>query len=258
MNATTLPPAANDPAMPRLSLPGRSLPASAGTSWIGEGWKLFTQAPLMWIVFVVLLFIFAVVVSFVPILGNIAFQVLSPVFAAGFIMGCWSLENGGELEFEHLVAGFKRNFANLAILGVIYMVASLAILVVFAAFVGFSLIPALLAGSGTADSLAALGAMGGALIVGTLVCTVLFALLLTAYWFAPALVVMHGMAPIEAMKASFGASWRNVVPFLVYGVIMVLLAIIALIPVGLGMLVWVPLTIASSYRAYRQIFTEDA
>jgi uncharacterized membrane protein len=32
---------------------------------------------------------------------------------------------------------------------------------------------------------------------------------------------------------------------------------VAIIPFGLGMLVWVPLAIASTYVAYRQIFTED-
>jgi uncharacterized membrane protein len=49
---------------------------------------------------------------------------------------------------------------------------------------------------------------------------------------------------------------RNFIPFIVYGIVMTVLLIIALIPLGLGMLVWVPLAIASSYTAYRSIFTE--
>jgi len=39
---------------------------------------------------------------------------------------------------------------------------------------------------------------------------------------------------------------------------MLVLAIVAMVPFGLGMLVWVPLMISSTYAAYRQIFTEDA
>ena len=31
----------------------------------------------------------------------------------------------------------------------------------------------------------------------------------------------------------------------------------AVIPFGLGMLVWMPLAIASTYAAYRQIYTEE-
>jgi uncharacterized membrane protein len=82
--------------------------------------------------------------------------------------------------------------------------------------------------------------------------------LVAAYWFAPALVMIHDMAPIEAMKASFFACLRNLVPFLLYGLVMFIAAVIAVIPFGLGMLVWVPVAVASTYVAYRQIFTEDA
>jgi uncharacterized membrane protein len=47
------------------------------------------------------------------------------------------------------------------------------------------------------------------------------------------------------------------VPFLLYGVVMLVGAIVAAIPFGLGFLIWVPVAIASTYVAYRQIFTED-
>jgi uncharacterized membrane protein len=47
------------------------------------------------------------------------------------------------------------------------------------------------------------------------------------------------------------------VPFIVYGFVMLVLAIVAVIPLGLGMFVWLPLAIASTYAAYRQIYTEE-
>jgi uncharacterized membrane protein len=80
---------------------------------------------------------------------------------------------------------------------------------------------------------------------------------MAAYWFAPALVMLHDMPPIEAMKASFFACFRNFVPFLVYSLVMGFTLFIAILPFGLGLLVWVPVAIASTYAAYRQIFTED-
>ena len=67
-----------------------------------------------------------------------------------------------------------------------------------------------------------------------------------------------GRELMAALKESFFGSFRNFVPFLVYGIIMTVLAIIAAIPFGLGMLVWVPLAITSTYAAYRAIFTEPA
>ena len=78
-----------------------------------------------------------------------------------------------------------------------------------------------------------------------------------AYWFAPALVIMHDMKPVAAMKASFFACFRNFFTMVVYGIVMFVAGIIAVIPFGLGMLVWVPVAITSTYVAYRQIFTED-
>jgi uncharacterized membrane protein len=66
------------------------------------------------------------------------------------------------------------------------------------------------------------------------------------------------MKPVAAMKASFHGCFRNFLPFLVYGLVMMLLAILAAIPVGLGFLVWIPLAIASTYTAYRGIFTDEA
>jgi uncharacterized membrane protein len=82
--------------------------------------------------------------------------------------------------------------------------------------------------------------------------------LLMAYWFAPALVMMHDIAPMAAMKASFRGCLRNIVPFIVYFFVMVVLAFVAMIPIGLGMLVWIPVAMASNYVGYRRIFTEDS
>ena len=42
-------PAANDPGPPALVMPGRKVRAGAGVDWVGEGWRLFRRAKLMWI-----------------------------------------------------------------------------------------------------------------------------------------------------------------------------------------------------------------
>src|SRR6186713_2970944 len=95
----------------------RGLTAGAGVDWIGEGWRLFAKSPLMWVISVLVLFVLAIVVNIVPFLGGLAFQLLQPVFGAGFIVACRSLETGGEFELEHIFAGFKKNFANLFVVG---------------------------------------------------------------------------------------------------------------------------------------------
>jgi hypothetical protein len=48
---------------------------------------------------------------------------------------------------------------------------------------------------------------------------VFIAVLATANWFAPALIVMNGMTALAAMKTSLRTSLRNWLPFLVYGLV---------------------------------------
>jgi uncharacterized membrane protein len=241
----------------KLVLPGTIEPAGAGWTWIAQGWKLFAKSPVMWIAAIVLLFIVMMALSFIPLIGQVAFQLLSPVFAAGFVVACRSLERGGEFELEQLFAGFKTRFGNLVIVGLLTLLGWVAIFLVFAAFVGFSILTAVLTGS-TESALTALAASTMTILLGTLVALALAVPLVAAYWFAPALVVMHDVPPLSAMKASFFGCFRNFIPFLVYGIIMTLFAVLAAIPFGLGFLVWLPLAITSTYAAYRAIFTQGS
>jgi uncharacterized membrane protein len=75
-----------------------------------------------------------------------------------------------------------------------------------------------------------------------------------AIWFAPALVVLRNVAPVDAIKASWAASLRNIGPFLVYGVIWIVAAMVASIPFALGWLVLMPLTALGMYVGYKDIF----
>jgi len=239
-----------------LATPCRSLPAGEGWAWIARGWRLFTRAPLMWILSMLIVFVAAVVMNFIPVIGGLVFQVLNAVIAAGFVVACRSLEQGGEFELEHLFAGFRIRFGNLVVVGLLFLAGSIAIFLVFAAFLGFTLLGAILTGDSHQIAATVMKSFFG-LALGGLVALALWMPLVAAFWFAPALVVMNDVRPVEAMKQSFVASFRNFVPFLVYGVVMLVFAVLAAIPLGLGFLVWMPLAIASTYAAYRAIFTED-
>ena len=237
-----------------LVLPGRGLPVGFAWGWIVEGWRLFVRAPLMWIVSIVVIFVIAIVVNFVPLLGTLAFQLFQGVFAAGFVVACRSLEKGGEFELEHLFAGFTRRLGSLLMVGLLFLLGWIGIALVFMAFVGLSILSALMGGDASA-AMAAFAA-SGSMLLGVLVMLGLMVPLMAAYWFAPALVIMHDITPVAAMKESFFACFRNFIPFLLYGVVMTVGAFLAVLPFGLGLLVWVPVAIASTYVAYRQIFTE--
>ena len=46
----------------------------------------------------------------------------------------------------------------------------------------------------------------------------------------------------------------NLLPFLLYGVIMFGLLVVAMAPLFAGLVLWVPLAVISSYTSYRDIF----
>jgi uncharacterized membrane protein len=78
-----------------------------------------------------------------------------------------------------------------------------------------------------------------------------------AVWFAPALVAISNMSPIDALAASFKGCLKNILPFLLYGIVFLVLFILGSIPLGLGLLVVLPLVFTSTYAAYRDIFLGD-
>ena len=240
---------------PQLVLPGRRDSIAAGWTWIARGFGLFTRAWLMWIISLVIVLVAGIAVGIIPILGTIAFYLAQSLFMGGWMYACLSLERGGEFELDQLFAGFSKRFVPLIVVGALYAAGWLVIALVMLAFGGMAFLSAMFAGD-TEAAAAAITAAWGSFAIGGLIALGLSVPLMAAYWFAPALVMIHGMGPVAAMKESFFACFRNFVPFVLYGIVMFVLAIVAVIPIFLGLLVWVPVMIASIYAGYRTIFTE--
>jgi uncharacterized membrane protein len=237
--------------MAELVAAGRTVPAENGWKWIVQGWNLFKRAPGVWIALMVVFIVISIVLAFVPVLGSIASMALTPVFTAGLMIGCRALDEGGELKVEHLFAGFRERFGTLLSVGLLYLAAVLVIALAAGLVTGVKLFS--LAGGGAIDP----GTAASAVLSILLALLIMLALLVPVFmaiWFAPALVVLHGQGAIEALKASFAGCLRNIVPFLVQGVILLVASIVASIPFGLGWLVLGPVLVASIYTAYRDIY----
>jgi uncharacterized membrane protein len=231
---------------------GRTRPAANGWTWIAEGWRSFMKSPGIWIAIVVVMLVVAIAANVVPYVGSLALMVLTPVFAGGVMLGCRALDEGRELEFRHLFAGFQTQTANLIVLGAIYVALMFAILVVVGAITGAGVF-AIMSG-GSAQSPAALGAGFFLFAIGMLVGLALSVPVAMLLWFAPALVVLNQVPPVEALKASWRGSLKNIVPFLIYGLVLLVLAIVASLPFMLGWLVLGPVMAASVYTSYRDIY----
>lgn len=237
---------------PAASGPGgdtRSVAAGQGWAWIAGGFELFKKNPGIWIAIVVLLFVISIVLSIIPFLGSLALLLLMPVFTGGIMLGCRSLAGGGPLEIGHLFAGFQNQTGNLVVLGAIGIGLTIVVMLPVMALVGFGAFFGASAGGAVGAS-----SVGATFLLAFLIAFGLSVLIYMALWFAPALVVFRGAAPVAALKQSFSACLKNIVPFLIYGVVLFVLGIVATIPFGLGWLVLGPVVAASVFVAFQDIF----
>ncbi len=234
---------------------GRSVPAGNGAAWLVDAWSLFMRAPGTWIGVFLLAFVLSVAISLVPLVGTIAVNVLMPVVFAGLALGCRSLEQGDGLNVNHLFAGFGDKTGSLVAVGLLYLI---AVIVVVIAMVVVGLVFGGIAGlSGAYSGKAGVG-LGALTIVLILLVGMLVTMpVLMGIWFAPVLVMFHNRTPMEAIKESFTASLRNILPFLFYSFLGIVLAIVATIPFALGWLVLMPVAFISMYTSYKDIFLGD-
>ena len=234
----------------------RQVAAGRGWQWVVQGFALFRKNPLIWLALFAVYLIIVLVLSVIPMVGPLVSMLLSPVFSAGFLLGCKALEQGEELELAHLFAGFRSNTAQLITVGGVYLVGNVVVAGIVMLLGSGTLLNMGLLANPQPDPALLAGALGG-MMLALLGGLFLLVPLLMAYWFAPALVVFDNMHAVDAMKLSFAACWRNMVPFLVYGLVTFVLAMLAAIPFGLGFLVLVPTVTASFYASYKDVFGEQ-
>lgn len=229
-------------------------PLERGAGWILDGFTYFKQAPLSWIGVLVLFIVIYIVLGLIPIIGGLVGQLLLPVFFGGLMLGCHAQAQGNKFSINHLFAGFSEHGSPLVILGLLYLLGMIliTIMIVVLLFIlpgGFELFEQLDAGNTEFPR-----SMVVIMLIILLSAFALYIPLLMAYWFAPVLIVLHGMSPVEAMKTSFRGCLYNILPFLVYGIVAMVLFFIAMIPLMLGLLVLFPMLFASVYIAYRDIY----
>ncbi|HTS21641.1 MAG TPA: BPSS1780 family membrane protein [Casimicrobiaceae bacterium] len=244
----------------------RTVAAGRGVSWWIEGWRLFTPSVANWLLISLVLCAAALIASAagtLPVLGQLialAGEVLWPLFIGGLMVGCRAIDRGNPLLFAHLVAGFSQRAGALLKAGIIYtvllVVISVAIGGIMIAIFGVSILGVITGSTDWTQEGIAFSSAVVAVLLGFLFFLLLLVPLVMAIWFAPALIMLGGMDAPQAMKASFAGCLRNVVPFLAYGAIGIVLVIVASIPFGLGWLVLVPVSVTSIYASYCDIFED--
>ncbi len=238
-----------------------AVPAERGSAWFTQGFEYFRRSAGPWIGIAIIFLAINITLGFLPVAGMLLSQLLTPIFIGGLILGCRDIDEGRGLQINHLFAGFNQHAGNLALLGVLYTLGSVMIIVVMVMVmfltVGLDLIRVFAeAGTETALQELSLEHIRNVLLV-ILTGLLFYVPLLMTIWFAPVLIVLDRLGAVEAMKASFSGCMKNIMPFLIYGVVGFILSILATIPFMLGWFILTPMIIASIYIAYLDIYHSD-
>ena len=225
-------------------------------NWLISGWKLFKKQPLTW-VFMVLIFNIFMIVGSTFSIGRFIVALLLPVLAGGIFIALDKASRDEPIGLENLFSVFKDKpiLKELLMVGAIGVgIVALTMLLQTLTGTDYTVMLDTTKGEGVnvEDSVEVFEKVSEGGLFTTLIPWVWSWALL----FGIPLVAVNREAAIPALKHSLLACMFNFVPFVVFFVMIVLLTIISILPVGLGLLVFIPILFGATYFAFREIYVE--
>ncbi|MBP6563266.1 MAG: hypothetical protein KA214_07335 [Neisseriaceae bacterium] len=255
--------------------------AGVGADWISSAWRLFRGKTGMWIGLMILAIIGSMVVNaiarYVPF-GEFIQFLLTPVLIGGLMLLCDHQYRTGEFDLGLVFRPFKTHLwplLGLALIQVLYLVVLMVALYgLLGLFLGFEVLAAIISHDGmmnVTEYFASGGARMGFLIlfvVGLLVAMLFYYALI---WFSPSLIVLHDVPAFSAVKMSLMAVKKNLLPGLVFYLLLTLLSLVCLLFLMMTMMfmplflllalilmvVLGPVMMITMYASYRSLFLRE-
>ena len=218
----------------------KTVPAGRAIDWFKAGWRVFSSDIATWLILAVIYLLIMVVLMMIPIIGSTIYYLIAPTLVAGLLLAAGKSLDGGKARVEDLFAPLRNETTRnpLLMLGAILLAANVLLAILGVGMVG---------GFG-------MHGMNGAGLFGGLLALIASLAIGAAFLYAPAEVVFRNTPPVDAIKASLSAVMANIPAMLVFGLGYILLSIVAIIPLGLGMLVLLPVMMGALLASYRDIF----
>lgn len=225
---------------------GRRVPIGNSVLWLSETFHLFFGRPWKWLGAMLMLLVTSIAISFVPF-SNLSRTILWPV-AAGSIACALDVQRQTQtFELRDVFARIAPNFLSLAAVGCVHLLV----------YVVMFLVLSVMTSSDVAFAMVLGGELGGlpANFGLALALTLVLVLPVTAATFLAApLIVLHGLRPGQAMMMSFVGCLKNIAPWISFGLLMLVVVVLSMIPLFLGLLVTLPVAMMAFYAMYRDIF----
>ncbi len=204
--------------------------AALGFQWFIEGIRRYLRAPVTWSVIGLvnmLMMFFTLLLSLIPLIGMFIPYFAYPIFVAGLMKACAN-QDKNKLKVEDFFAGFSEQSSPLLITGLLYLLMSVGAFIVsmlIMLVIGVSLFNSL------QESIANPATLGLMTVLLLLIMLALTLPILMAIWFAPTLVILNRQDAIQSIKLSFVGCVKNMMPYLVYGIVgLVFFAVLLLLP----------------------------
>lgn len=226
---------------------------SDGLDWYACGWKIFQPQWLMWIVAGLIFIGISIACMLIPLIGSFIYHAAMPALLAGLMHAAREVERGKELDAGFLFEGFRdpERRTPLLILGSVWLGCVIVGTIVFFAIVGTSTIAAIVGQDLQSEAMRHIGL---SLALGLLVMLAIQLLGAMALFYSVPLVMFDKVPPLEAIQASFRACMVNFLPLLIYGLALIVLGVLAMLPLFLGLLVLVPWSFCANYCSYKAVF----
>jgi uncharacterized membrane protein len=236
----------------------KKLNAARGWTWVKQGFQLIMFNPILSISTAMVSALGVFLALSIPSIGPLLAVLLLPVLLAGYMRICRALEEGEEVELVHLLAGFKQHTAALVSLGAFLMLGLLlasTIMVTVGGDAFTKLVEEVQTSENPQVLMEAINTAGSGVAIAIMLGFTLVMLLIAAWQYAPMLVFFSGVSPFVALRASFIGTLRNILPYTLYSLITQLIGLmLGIFPFGIGMILFLPLSMTSLYVSYRNIF----
>ncbi len=246
----------------------RCVPAGRALAWWGEGWRSFLRAPLAWVGLAFAWLVVMVVLHLLPFGGVLSNWLGLPLLSLGAVFASLLrahqrvVEAPGKVDDGALgdaTARWWHRFWPLAQVSVLVLLLTFAcvlvFLLLFGLVFGFSM-----AGMHAWESVSGFGmAQGLGMAAGGMFTLLLAGLcglfgLNVAFWFVGTLVALAGLRPWDAVVLSARAGFGNLGALVLFTLVLVPVGMLAMLPMGLGLLVLLPVLSGASYASYEDVF----
>lgn len=232
---------------------GQAVASGQGVGWITQAWNLIKPKLGMWILMGIVLFVILMILNFIPFI-NMLTVLIMPVFVGGIIAICEKQRTTGEFDFGLLFSGFQNNVGSLIGVGAIMFGVMIVAFIVMFVVGGSALLAVAMGSQGGDPSMVAAGASGGMMFLAFLLMFVIYMVGYALTWFAPALIVIHKLPLGQAISMSLSAVKKNIVPGILFFFVIGIIMFVSALPFGLGLLITMPLFMATYYSTYRSLF----